>query len=648
MTKKFKIFLAIVPISLTAVTLSIAAFSGKYLEKSSAADTSYQLTLNSNNAPAGLTSNYQKSVSSTVTTAQGNNLTFTLTNAKSLSNGYAALGSRGSIYCISSGSDHISGLKSVRVTYSGGTLTLKSSSVNTTDGSSYITQSNVLTSGTEKSISAANSFVLEANDSQISISEIRLTYSCSPASASFDYTQTFNVENFESYTETGVGYDGSHSVASATNLRSAFYSTYNGSGTDPLNGSGWQVMGSSDYLTYNGSKGRNGSKCALFKVNSGNHFHYTQAKHYFGVPTAIGKGYKLSVWMHGGYSNTDMTTSSGYDTNVTLIAYYNKQLNTSGSNSAATATFSVPNNSDWGEYLVDLDPTKTVYAFGIYLKKATGTIYLPVDDVTLYSSWPYESNWPVGAYKTNVTAAGISMPIIFSFSDQRKDVAIRIANNTDPQITGYTYNPSTTEFSITTSGDYSGMTYGTITGKWSKANNRLTNVKLNGSISSYVSNNGSLTFNATKAYWNCDGTTSELQTTFKRRYSGTVDTTNADRLVSATWVRNSGTNSMKVRIASGYLVQVNLQQDINLSCSNIGFWVYTNASAEQTIRMWTYTGANLSNNAEIGSVHAEPRQWTFVCMGFNTKPLQLRNFQIAFDKWADGTMVFLDDICLYD
>ena len=648
MTKKLKIFFAIVPISLTAITLSVAALSGKHYARSSAADTSYQILLNSSNSPESLTANYQKSISTTVTTAQGNNLSFTLTNAKSLSNGYVALGSRGSIYCITSGNDHISGLTSVKVTYSGGELTLKSSSVNTNDGSSFVTDSSVLVSGTAKTINAANSFVLEANDSQISITEIQLTYSCSPASSSFDYTQTFNVEDFESYTGTGVGYDASHGMGTATNLRSAFYSTYNGSGTDPLNGSGWQVMGSSDYLTYNESNGRNGSKCALFKVNSGNYFHYTQAKHFFGVPTAIGKGYKLSVWLKGGYSNTDMTTTSGYDTSVTLIAYYDKQLNTSGSNSAAKATFKVPNNSDWGEYLVDLDSTKTVYAFGIYLTKASGTIYLPVDDVTLYSSWPYASNWPVGAYKTNVTAAGISLPIIFSFSDQRKDVAIRIANNTDPQITGYTYDPSTSEFSITTSGNYNSLTYGTITGKWDEANNKLTNVKLNGSISDYVSNNGSLTFNATAAYWNCDGTTSELQATFKRRYSGTVDTTNADRLVSATYVRNSGTNSMKVRISSGYLVQVNLQQDITLSCSNIGFWVYTNSTTEQTIRMWTYTGADLTNYAEIGSVTALPRQWTFVCMGFNTKPLTLKNFQIAFDKWADSTLVFLDDICLYD
>ena len=194
------------------------------------------------------------------------------------------------------------------------------------------------------------------------------------------------------------------------------------------------------------------------------------------IETIYGGGYKLSVWLKGGYSDTGLTTPTGYNTKVTLIAYYNKALNTSGSNSAATATYTVLPHSDWGEYTVDLDSSKTVYAFGIHLTKADGTIYLPVDDVKLYTSFPYNTNWPVGVYKTNLKVGGNDIPVTFAFSDQQKKVAIRLLNNYDAGVTSYTYNESTSIFTINTNGEYMSMTYGTITGKWDKANNKLTNV----------------------------------------------------------------------------------------------------------------------------------------------------------------------------
>ena len=646
MLRKVKIAFAVIPISLTAITLTVMSLSHGTVSQLKAANSSYTLTLNKNNALAGLTSSYKKSVSGTVTTNLGNQVSLTVTNAKSLSNGFVQLGNLGTVYCVTSDNTKISGLTAIKVTYSNGSLKIKSSSVNTSDGSSYVTSTSNLTSGSELSLTAANSFVLEAQDASVSITEIKLTYSCSTANASYNYSQTYSVEDFESYSATGVGYDNSHTMDTATGLRARFYSTYYGSGSDPLNGSNWSVMGSSDYLTLNTSNGVGGSKCALFKVNAGNFFHYVQSKHYFGVPTAIGKGYKLSVMLHSGYSDTGMATPTGYDTKVTLIAYYNKALNTSGSNSAATATYTVPHHTGWGEYTVDLDSSKTVYAFGIHLAKASGTIYLPMDNVKLYTSFPYETNWPKGTFKTNVSVLGNSIPVLFSFSDQLKRAVIKLANTNDAGITSYSYNQSDSTFTINTNGSYLGQTYGTITGKYDKANNRLTNINISGGISSYLSNNGSITVPAATKYWNCDGSTSELQSVFKRRYGGTVDTTNADKIVSAPYLRVSGKNSLKFRLWDGGLAQLNLLNDINVTVSNIGFWVYSTASEDKDIRLFYYKGSNLTDYAEIGSVTAHSNQWTYCCMGFGAKPT-IKNFQLAFDKWPSSAMVFIDDISLY-
>ena len=655
MTRKLKLsFAFVVPIALGAISMSVAMAAAKNIHAAKADPTSYEITLDSNNAPAALTSTFQKTVSATFTTARNSQIAFNLTNAKALEGGYAKLGNYGSVYCITNDDHHLSGVTSVKVTYTGGQLDLYSSGVasNHTDGNSFITLETSLTSGTAFNFTnPSNGFVLRALEAEVDIEEIKLTYSCSESDQAYTFNQTYYLDDFEGYSATGKGYDGNNGIGVSTGLRSQYYSTYNGSGTNPKNGSGWQIMGSTDYLTLinDSSKAHGGNKVALMKGGNGNYFSYIQAKHYFGIPVAMGIGNKLSVWMKGAYSATSMATQGTVDAQVSIIAYYNRALNTAGVNDCAVATYTVKAGTPWAEYTLDLDSSRTVFGYGIHIAKtASGTVYVPVDYVRIYGSVnPSVNNWPVGNYVANLSVAGYSIPTMFAFSDVRQAVAVKLANTNDAGVTGYTYNTSTHQFTITTDGSYNSMTYGTITGTWDKANNRLTNVGLDGSISSYVSNNGSITVPIASAYLNCDGDNTKLQSIFKRRYSGTVDTGNADRLIAATWNANSGTNSMRVRLHPDYLTQVNLQNDIDLSCSNVGFWVYSSATEDKTIRMWTYTGAGLTNNAEIGSVTAKAGQWTFVCMGFNTKPLQLKNFQIAFDKWSSSIEVLIDDVCLY-
>ena len=390
MRKNTKFSFAIVSASVAAIALSTVLITSKHMRslKAKADPASYSLTLDDSNAASALTSSYQRTVSTTVSTANGNGITFKLTNAKALDGGFAKLGNYGTVYCVTNDDAHISGLASVKVTYSGGSLKLKSSGVPSADGASYVTNTTALVSGTTYDLpNPANSFVLEAGEGEVSIEEIKLDYSCQAASESYNFSKVYDVEDFESYTATGVGYDGSHGMAVATNLRSQFYSVYYGAGSNPMSGSGWQIMGSSDYLTYHATAGRNGSKTALFKSNAGNYFEYIQAKHFFGVPTAIGKGAKLSAWIHGAYADTNGTAGAAAE--VTLIAYYNNILDKSGVNVGATATYTINGTDDWAEYTVDLDPTKTVYAFGIHIKKASATLYLPVDDVKIYTESPY-------------------------------------------------------------------------------------------------------------------------------------------------------------------------------------------------------------------------------------------------------------------
>lgn len=423
--------------SLFCVTTTIAIKSTKNsvnLFQSKASQNEYDLVLNSGNAPTELTDSYQRSVSSTVQTSLGNNLTFTFNNAVSLSGGYAKLGNHGTIYCATDGNDHISGLMEIKAVFTTGSLKILSSYVN---GPSFITDEHTLTSNTLYTLpDNANSFILEAQDASVEISSINLKYACQTNTKSFTTTGLYNVEDFENYTADGVGYDSSHNMNQVTNLRARYYSAYYGAGTNPLSGSGWNRMGSTDYLTYKSNRGKSGSACGLFKSNSSNYFLYFQSFYYFGVPNVIGQGAKLSAWMKGAYTGTSADANSSNSATVTLIAYYDKMFNASGSNNAATATYTVAANSDWAQYTVDLDPTKPVYGYGIHIAKAAGTIYLPVDNVEIYTTSPY-GNIAVQSVSLNTNSKSLTIGEDFALT-----ASVLPANAADKSVAWSTSNSS--------------------------------------------------------------------------------------------------------------------------------------------------------------------------------------------------------------
>ena len=207
--------------------------------------------------------------------------------------------------------------------------------------------------------------------------------------------------------------------------------------------------------------------------------------------------------------------------------------------------------------------------------------------------------------------------------------------------TTYTYNNETGLVTIVDA------TFGTITATFDVDNNQLINGTLEGTFASFIANNGEMTFTASEHFWNCDGTTEELQALFKRRYmsgSWQVDTGNADRFVS---VENAiaGT-AVQRRGFSGGAVSMVFNNDFEeaITVSNIGFWVYNPSANDVTFRMWGYQDKNLGNNFETGTVTAVAGQWTYIRMGFGSKTIY--NFQIA-DFTNSGVAFIFDNIALF-
>lgn len=260
-------------------------------------------------------------------------------------------------------------------------------------------------------------------------------------------------------------------------------------------------------------------------------------------------------------------------------------------------------------------------------------------------------NYPEGTFIGSITAAGNTFQLTIAIGNEDNEmVVIKLSNTTDAGATGITYNKATNGFSISTTGSYASKTFGAVTGTFDYENDRLINIACNGTIKDFVTGNGSITASKPPTYYDCDGTTSELQAQWKRRYNSgggwQVDNSNSNRFLSDTTHFVSGTGALQRRGYGGGSVAHVLANDLAtpVTVGNIAFWVYNSSANDLEIRMWIYKGQNLSNNAETGSVTAKANGWSYCTMGFTTASIY--NFQIA-DFNNSGVALVFDNIIVF-
>ena len=551
--------------------------------------------------------------------------------------------------------------------------------------------------------------------------------------------RVYDLEDFESFSATGNGFTstrGVDSVYSMSGLRRAVYADYYGSNTveSPIGGSGWSLMGSTDFLNYSSNKGLNGSKAAILKGNSNKLRYIFGYNSYFGVPEVIGMGTTLSFWTSGAYSNASCTTAGAAST-IKVYAWRVDTLTPSsvGSANREEASISIPAGGGSGkQYTLTLNSSAAYYAFGFYLETGS-TIYMPIDNIKIYTTSPFDpipvtgvsvtpssesihiaastqlsasvlpdnadnqavtwsssntavatvdsnglvtgiaqgsatitattvdggftasstvtvtlSNYPEGTFSASVKINSTTTTLVFAIGNATNGLVAVRANNNVITTTGISL--SGTSFTISTSGNYPSTSYsvGTITGTFNANNNTLTSVKFNGNIKNKVTNNGSITMSRPSHVWECDGTTSQLQSTFKRRYmsgSWQVDTGNADRITSNTTEVVSGYSSVKRRGYTGGAVALNFNSDFSsaITVQAVQFWVYNPSGSDISLRMWGYKAKNFGTNFEVTAVTAVAGQWTYVAMGFTSASIY--NFQIA-DFNNTGTYLSFDNIVL--
>lgn len=203
------------------------------------------------------------------------------------------------------------------------------------------------------------------------------TYGSYFQQVSFNYV--YDIDNFEGYTETGVGYDKNNAITARSGLRAAYFSDYYaGSGSDILSGTGWSLMGSTDYMTLDttAADAHSGNNC--MKVKEGNAMRYTTYGLSDGTAAAWPKGDTLSFWVKNPLSQTLPWALRVYETNLVNASNY--------SVTATSLTIAVA--TGWTQYTVSLDSTKTYYGFSLTCDHLASyaTLYPFIDDIQVYTA----------------------------------------------------------------------------------------------------------------------------------------------------------------------------------------------------------------------------------------------------------------------
>ncbi len=201
------------------------------------------------------------------------------------------------------------------------------------------------------------------------------------------------INDFEKYTATGTGYDTSNTdVSKLSGLRADFFCDYYKGGTatenrSPVGGQGWFIMGSTDYMDYAYNSTTNNKSARLKQAAWSLNMRYISM-----APVATGMGLaedtpalgtnftKMSISIKGG-TKRDIT--------IKIFAYYQKTITASnqGSNRSGGDAITIPMNSDWKDYTINLDASKTYYGYAIIVNGVANNNpadYIYIDNICMY------------------------------------------------------------------------------------------------------------------------------------------------------------------------------------------------------------------------------------------------------------------------
>lgn len=192
-------------------------------------------------------------------------------------------------------------------------------------------------------------------------------------------------DNAETYESSGkMYYQGNTDLSQVSGARGAYHCDYYTGGSSnlsPIGGNGWSLMGGSgNQLELDKTTAADGSQSLQMKFSSAGNMRYLQ----WGLAdgTAVGhKGFnKLGIYLKNANANA---------VSIKLYAYHIQKVepSTQGDSSRKSVELTIPANSDWKLYTLDLDASKTYYGYGIYMVTKSATGMLNVDKVFYFNDY---------------------------------------------------------------------------------------------------------------------------------------------------------------------------------------------------------------------------------------------------------------------
>lgn len=215
------------------------------------------------------------------------------------------------------------------------------------------------------------------------------------------------VDDFESYTESGVAYYQNNTPADRSGLRGAYYQEYRNDSmttTSPWHSDKSSLMGgdgSQMNLLKDPEKAHGGNQYASMKISSGNIMRYMTYGLFDGTAESTNsyRGKYLSFWLK---SNIKLTTLR-----VRFYFITNPDGTTMANNCNKSGQVDISPNKvidEWTRYQVELDPNKIYFGFNFQIHQSwVGDGQLYVDDVEVFNENPYVS-LPTGITLSDSTA----------------------------------------------------------------------------------------------------------------------------------------------------------------------------------------------------------------------------------------------------
>jgi len=261
---------------------------------------------------------------------------------------------------------------------------------------------------------------------------------------------------------------------------------------------------------------------------------------------------------------------------------------------------------------------------------------------------------------------GESVPIVISLGGEGS-VKVTV-NGNNAGATGYVYKKDTGAISINTTGSASGYTYGKITGVVDVDNGSINNLKLDGTLKTFVGDNGSITCSEVWGDRFNYASNSASQLVWQRWYgsSWTANSGTGDWTSSNSTYKLEEEHSMGLRIAgtTHSRTSFTLKSDFNggagITVRGISIWIYnasTTTYSGDSFRVFGYKTASTisgdhavpgSSFSTLVSAYQDiaPGQWTHLETGFTeTTIYNIRLFFSAIS--SDNIYIYVGHISLY-